>query len=134
MASIAGGGRWVVALVAAAIVYAVLIVVLPRVIHGVANLSPTLVSFIAATLATAIGVMVGCYVAPRHAIQRARGLFFWIGMLVPVARLAVALAQGHTPSGQTYGLVAGGLVGGLVGAFLMILPGKAPARQPRRFG
>jgi len=134
MASIAGGGRWAVALVAAAIVYAVLIVIAPRVVHGVAHLSPVLTTFIAGTVATLAGVMVGAYVAPRHAIQRARGLFFWLGLLAPVARLAVGMAQGHAPGGPAYGWIAGGLVGGLVGAFLMILPGKTAVHQPRRFG
>ncbi len=126
--------RWGIALVVAAIVYVVVIRVVPMVEGNVKAISPTVLELNTSLLATAAGLIAGAFAAPRIHISLARRYFFILGMLLPIGRAAWDFTHGGAFHHSYLLMLAGAFAGGMLGLFVMILP-KPPRRaQPRRFG
>lgn len=125
--------RWVAALLAAAIAYVAVTLILPAVEKGVPGISPTVQALNISLLATAAGLIAGSFAAPRQHIRFARRSFFWIGLLVPIGRGAYEILATHAVTHNYLAMLGGAFAGGMLGLFVMILPKGARAPQPRRF-
>ncbi len=125
--------RWGVALVAAAVVYYIVLRLVPMAESGVSAISPTVLVLNTVLLSTAAGVIVAGFLVPREHIARARKYLFILGMLVPIARAVWDFAHTGGMNHDYLAMLGGAFAGGMIGLFILILPKPQRQVQPRRF-
>ena len=125
--------RWGVAVVVAAIVYAVVITIVPMLEGNVKAISPTVLVLNSSLLATAAGVIAGGFLVPRAQIRIARRYFPVLGVLTPIGRAVWDFAFTGGMHHNYLMLLAGAFAGAMLGVFILIMPKPPRQAQPRRF-